>query len=234
MHILVADDDQLSVKLTTFLLTSSGYSVSSVTNGQDTVRAFERGEPDLLLLDVNLPAMSGFDVCRQIRRTSDVPIIFLSGCSQLQDRVHGLQIGGDDFLAKPFEPLELLARIEAVLRRRDSDTVVPLARLRQGDLTLDPVEHKAFFTDGRSVDLTPIEFRLLYYLMKNAGRVLSADQILDKVWRYDDGGGNNLVAVYVRRLRAKIERDMRRPHYIVTLPNLGYKFDGCHVNELAA
>lgn len=225
MHILVADDDRLSVKLTTYLLESSGYTVTTVSNGREVLRAVERDEPQMLLLDVELPHIDGFDVCRQIRRKSDLPIIFVSAHTQLQERVTGLQIGGDDYIAKPFEPLELLARIEAVLRRRETDPVVPLARLRQGDLVLDPIEHKALFADGRSVDLTPIEFRLLYYLMKNAGRVISADQMLTKVWRYDDGSGHNLVAVYVRRLRHKIERDPKHPTYIATLPNLGYRFE---------
>jgi DNA-binding response OmpR family regulator len=233
MHILVADDDRLSVKLTTFLLESSGYSVSTVCTGQEALKAFDYGEPDLVLLDVELPNIHGFEVCRQIRRSSDVPIVFLSAHNQLAERVQGLQIGADDYIGKPFEPLELLARIEAVLRRRDTDTVVPLARLRQGDITLDPVEHKAFLANGRMADLTPIEFRLLYYLMKNAGRVLSADQILNKVWRYEDGSGNNLVAVYIRRLRAKIEHDVKHPRYIITLPNLGYRFEAVRI-EIAA
>jgi DNA-binding response OmpR family regulator len=207
------------------LLDSSGYTVSNASSGPDVLVALDRDHPDLILLDVELPQMGGFDVCRHIRRISDVPIMFVTAHSTLEERVKGLQMGADDYVAKPFEPLELLARIEAVLRRRESESVVPLARLRQGDLTLDPIEHKAFFADGRAVDLTPIEFRLLYYLMKNAGRVLSADQILSKVWRYEDGGGNNLVAVYIRRLRHKIEQDIKQPRYITTLPNMGYRFE---------
>lgn len=234
MHILVADDDRLSVKLTTYLLESSGYTVTSVASGREVLRYFEHDEPDLILLDVDLPHMNGFEVCRQLRRKSDLPIIFVSAHGQLQDRVNGLQLGGDDYINKPFEPLELLARIESVARRRESDPVAPLARLRQGDLMLDPVEHKALFSDGRTADLTPIEFRLLYYLMKNAGRVINADQMLNKVWRYDDGGGNNLVAVYIRRLRHKIEKDPRQPHYITTLPNLGYRFEVQRSTDSAA
>jgi DNA-binding response OmpR family regulator len=225
MNILVADDDMLSVKLTTFLLESSGYSVITAYNAQDVISRVSQRDPDLVLLDVELSQSNGFEVCRQIRRTSDVPIIFLTGRVRVDDRVMGLQIGGDDYMTKPFEPTELLARIEAVLRRRDSDTVVPISQLCQGDLTVDPIEHRAQFADGHSVQLTPIEFRLLYYMMKNSGRVLSSDQILAKVWRYDDESGNNLVAVYVRRLRNKIEEDPKHPRYIVTLPNLGYKFE---------
>ena len=136
----------------------------------------------------------------------------------------GLQIGGDDYLVKPFEPAELLARVEAVLRRRNSDLVNPVTRISQGPLTLDPIEHTVLFEDGRSVVLTPIEFRLLYYLMQNTGRVLSASQILSKVWGYDYEGESNLVAVYIRRLRAKIEPDIDTPRHIITVRNLGYKF----------
>ncbi|MBO9335049.1 MAG: response regulator transcription factor [Roseiflexus sp.] len=224
MEILVADDDPASVKLTSFLLEDAGYKVIKAYDAASVLQAVEQRSPDLVLLDVGMPKVNGFDICRQIRRISDVPIIFVTGSSQLQDRVTGLQIGGDDYLVKPFEPAELLARVEAVLRRRNSDLVNPVTRISQGPLTLDPIEHTVLFEDGRSVVLTPIEFRLLYYLMQNAGRVLSASQILSKVWGYDYEGESNLVAVYIRRLRAKIEPDIDAPRYIITVRNLGYKF----------
>lgn len=224
MEILVADDDLASVKLTSFLLEDAGYRVIKAYDATGVLQAIEQRSPDLVLLDVGMPKMSGFDICRQIRRMSDVPIIFVTGSSQLQDRVTGLQIGGDDYLVKPFEPAELLARVEAVLRRRNSDMVNPVTRISQGPLTLDPIEHTVLFEDGRSIVLTPIEFRLLYYLMQNSGRVLSPSQILNKVWGYDYEGESNLVAVYVRRLRAKIEQDGESPRHIITVRNLGYKF----------
>jgi DNA-binding response OmpR family regulator len=225
MHILVADDDLPSVKLTSYLLEEAGYQVVKAYDGQSILNSIEQQSPDLVLLDVSMPKTSGFDVCRQIRRTSDVPIIFLSGRSQLEDRVTGLQIGGDDYLVKPFEPSELLARVEAVLRRRNSDMLNPSARLTQGEITLDPVEHKVLFSNGRTVELTPLEFRLLYYLMKNSGRVLNTSQILSKVWGYDYEGESNLVAVFIRRLRLKIEPDSDRPRHLITVRNLGYKFE---------
>ncbi|ABU59710.1 response regulator transcription factor [Roseiflexus castenholzii] len=224
MEILVADDDLASVKLTSFLLEDAGYRVIKAYDAAGVLHAIEQRTPDLVLLDVGMPKVSGFDICRQIRRMSDVPIIFVTGSGQLQDRVTGLQIGGDDYLVKPFEPAELLARVEAVLRRRNSDMVNPVTRISQGPLTLDPIEHTVLFEDGRHVVLTPIEFRLLYYLMQNSGRVLSPDQILNKVWGYDYEGESNLVAVYVRRLRAKIESDGESPRHIITVRNLGYKF----------
>ncbi|GAB4189166.1 MAG: response regulator transcription factor [Roseiflexaceae bacterium] len=225
MHILVADDDLPSVKYTSFLLEEAGYRVLKAYDGPSILQSVEQHQPDLILLDVTMPKTNGFEICRQIRRTSDVPIIFLSARTQLQDRVMGLQIGGDDYLIKPFEPSELLARVEAVLRRRNSDMLNPSARLSQGPLTLDPVEHKVLFTDGRVVELTPLEFRLLYYLMKNAGRVLSTSQILSKVWGYDYEGESNLVAVYIRRLRTKIEPGAEQPRHVITVRNLGYKFE---------
>ncbi|HWQ13562.1 MAG TPA: response regulator transcription factor [Roseiflexaceae bacterium] len=224
MQILVADDDIASVKLTAFLLEDAGYRVLKAYDGPGILQAIEQHQPDLVLLDVTMPKVNGFDLCRQIRRTSEVPIIFVTGNSMLQDKVKGLQIGGDDYLVKPFEPAELLARVEAVLRRRNADMLTPVARINQGPITLDPIEHTVIFEDGRTVVLTPIEFRLLYYMMQNAGRVLNTSQILSKVWGYDYEGESNLVAVYVRRLRTKIEPDGEAPRHVVTVRNLGYKF----------
>jgi DNA-binding response OmpR family regulator len=224
MHILIADDDLPNLKLTSFLLEDAGYHTVRAHDGPTILRHLEQQQPDLVLLDVSMPLTNGFEICRQIRRTSDVPIIFLSARSQLEDRVRGLQVGGDDYLVKPFEPVELLARIEAVLRRRNSDMLSPATRLTQADLTLDPIEQKVLFVDGRSATLTPIEFRVLYYLMQNAGRVLSPTQILSKVWGYDFDGESNLVAVYMRRLRSKLEPTTTSPRYIVTIRNMGYKF----------
>src|SRR5215470_681981 len=154
MHILVADDDLPSVKLTAFLLEEAGYRVFKAYDGPSIMQALEQYNPDLILLDVSMPKSNGFDICRQIRRFSEVPIIFLSARSQLQDRVLGLQIGGDDYIIKPFEPADLLARVEAVLRRRSSELFTPLVRLCQGDITLDPVEHKVLFSDNRAIALT--------------------------------------------------------------------------------
>jgi DNA-binding response OmpR family regulator len=225
MHILVADDDLNSVKLTSFLLEDAGYRVLKAYDGPSILQMVEQHQPDLVLLDVSMPKSNGFDICRQIRRTSDIPIIFLSARSQLQDKVQGLQLGGDDYLIKPFEPSELLARVEAVLRRRNSDLLSPSARITQGAITLEPVEHKVIFQDGRTVELTPLEFRLLYYLMKNAGRVLGPSQILSKVWGYEYEGESNLVAVYIRRLRTKIEPNAESPRHVLTVRNLGYKFE---------
>jgi DNA-binding response OmpR family regulator len=225
MNILVVDDDIQNAKMTSYLLEEAGYRVFRVHDPSNIMQVIEQHNPDLILLDIMMPKMDGFEVCRQIRRNSDIPIIFLSARTYLQDRVMGLQIGGDDYLVKPFEPSELLARVEAVLRRRNADVLNTSTRLSQGNITLDPVEHKVLFTDGRVVELTPLEFRLLYYLMKNAGRILNVSQILTKVWGYDYEGESNLVAVYIRRLRTKVEENPDHPRHVITVRNLGYKFE---------
>jgi DNA-binding response OmpR family regulator len=225
MNILVVDDDIQNAKMTSYLLEEAGYRVFRVHDPSNIMQGLEQQNPDLIRLDIMMPKMDGFEVCRQIRRNSDIPIIFLSARTYLQDRVMGLQIGGDDYLVKPFEPSELLARVEAVLRRRNADVLNTSTRLSQGNITLDPVEHKVLFTDGRVVELTPLEFRLLYYLMKNAGRILNVSQILTKVWGYDYEGESNLVAVYIRRLRTKVEEDPDHPRHVITVRNLGYKFE---------
>jgi DNA-binding response OmpR family regulator len=224
--ILIADDDLYNVKYTAFVLEDAGYRVLRAFDGPAVIQAVEHDQPDLVLLDITMPKADGFEICRQIRRTCDVPVIFLSARTQVEDRVIGLQIGADDFLVKPFEPAELLARIEAVLRRRNNEVLSNTAsRISRGDLTLDPVEHRVLFKEGREVTLTPIEFRLMYYLMQNSGRVLSPSQILSSVWGYDYNGDSNLVAVYIRRLRTKLADSAGPGQRIVTIANLGYKFE---------
>lgn len=225
MDILIADDDLPSVTLTSFLLESAGYRVFKAYDGQAVLQAVKQHPPDLLLLDVSMPKINGFEVCRQIRYTSDMPIIFLSARSHLKDRVKGLQMGADDYLVKPVEPAELLARVEAVLRRCSSGPSNVSVSIRQGDMTLDPIERRVMFADGRTIDLTPIEFRLLYYLMKNAGHTLNASQILLQVWGYDFEGESNSLASYILRLRKKIEPNPERPTHLITVHKLGYKFE---------
>jgi DNA-binding response OmpR family regulator len=234
LNILVADDDLYNVKYTAFVLEDAGYRVLKAFDGPSIIQAVEQEQPDLVLLDVSMPKADGFEICRLIRRTSDVPIIFLSARTQVEDRVIGLQIGADDYLIKPFEPAELLARIEAVLRRRNNEVLNSTAtRISRGDITLDPVEHRVLFKQGREVTLTPIEFRLLYYLMQNASRVLSPSQILSNVWGYDYNGDSNLVAVYIRRLRTKLTDIAGPGQRIVTVANLGYKFEAAQEKRVA-
>jgi DNA-binding response OmpR family regulator len=226
MRVLVVDDDPPSVKMISFLLREEGYDVVSADNGVTALELIDREPPDLVILDVMMPHLDGFEVCRRMRQKVDVPIIFLSAKGETVDKVTGLQLGADDYLAKPFEPAELLARVKAVLRRAEAFVGKGIkSQLTVGDLTLDPVTNQAIFADGRKVDLTPIEFKLLYCLMRNAGRILSHDLLLSAVWGYDYEGYSNQIAVYIRRLRMKIEKKPEHPKLLTTVRGLGYKFE---------
>jgi DNA-binding response OmpR family regulator len=226
MRILVVDDDPPSVKMISFLLREEGYDVISTDNGLEALELVDAEAPDLVILDVMMPNLDGYEVCRRMRQRTDVPILFLSAKGETVDKVTGLQLGADDYLAKPFEPAELLARVKAVMRRVEAFAGKDVSsELIVGDLNLNPVTNQATFTDGRSVELTPIEFRLLYCLMRNAGRILSHDLLLSAVWGYDYEGYSNQLAVYVRRLRMKIEDDPNAPKMLTTVRGLGYKFE---------
>ena len=222
VHILIVDDDWMSIKLTTFVLEDAGYRVSKVLEGRQVVRAIERDMPDLILLDVHLQAASGYDICREVRRISSVPIIFLSGLSQVEDRVRGLSAGGDDYIVKPFEPAELLARVEAVLRRYDGFRHSVAHEIKRANLLLDPVEHTVYFDHGRQVELTSIEFQILYLLIQSPGRVVSDKALMEAVWGQAPKG-RNLLTVYMYRLRAKLWPD-GADIPIVTLRGRGYMF----------
>jgi len=226
MRILVVDDDAPSVKMISFLLREEGYDVISTDNGPAAIELVDRESPDLVILDVMMPNLDGFEVCRRIRQKMDVPIIFLSAKGETADKVTGLQLGADDYLAKPFEPAELLARVKAVMRRTEAFAMDDAqSRLTVGDITLDPVNNQVNFADGRTVNLTPIEFKLLHCLMRNAGRILSHDLLMSSVWGYDYEGYSNQIAVYMRRLRTKIEEDPDHPKLLTTVRGLGYKFE---------
>lgn len=232
MKVLVVDDDRPSLKLTSFLLNEEGYVVTVAEDGRTALDLIAQDPPDLVILDVMMPHIDGFDVCRHIRKTREVPIIFLSAKNQVGDKVAGLRLGADDYLSKPFEPAELLARVEAVLRRsvssagRLSETAV-----RAGGIYLDPVRQVAFFErNGAQIQLTPTEFKMLWYLMRNADRVLSSNLLIDRVWGYDFGRESNLVPVYIRRLRSKIEANPGRPERLVTVRGYGYKFQSQRVD----
>lgn len=226
MRILVVDDDAPSIKMISFLLREEGYEVISTDNGSAALELIDREAPNLVILDVMMPHLDGFEVCRRIRQKQDVPIIFLSAKGEIVDKVTGLELGADDYLAKPFEPAELLARVKAVTRRAEAVAGEDAqALLTVGDLSLDPLTNRAIFADGRTINLTPIEFRLLHCLMRNAGRILSNDLLMTTVWGYDYEGYSNQIAVYIRRLRMKIEEDPNHPKLLITARGLGYKFE---------
>lgn len=225
MRVLIVDDDPPSLKMTAFLLGQEGYEVLTADNGLDALRLVEEDMPDLAILDVMMPGLDGLQVTQRIRRNTNLPIIILSAKGETADRVSGLDVGADDYLAKPFEPAELLARVRSVLRRADAFTFgEPQSALTVGGLQLEPVTNTAKLPDGTKVELTPIEFRLLHCLMRNPGRIVTHDQIISSVWGYDYDGYSNQIAVYVRRLRMKIETDPDNPRYVLTVRGLGYKF----------
>jgi len=226
MRVLVVDDDPPSLKMTAFLFQEEGYEVMTAEDGRQALDLIEREEPDLVVLDVMMPHVDGLEVCRRVRQHRNVPIIILSAKGEISDRVSGLEIGADDYLAKPFEPSELLARVKALMRRAEAFSTPPSQeRLAINGITLDAVGNLATLPDGRVRDLTPIEFRLLYALMRNAGRTLTHDVLLDTVWGYGYAGYSNQIAVYVRRLRAKIEDDPDHPTRLTTVRGLGYRFE---------
>lgn len=226
MRVLIVDDDLPSVKMNSYLLREEGYEVVTASNGKEALDVLEEEPVDLVVLDVMMPMMDGHETLRQLREHYDLPVIFLSAKGETADKVRGLELGADDYLAKPFEPAELLARVKSVMRRSDIFSKADSNTLLQlGDLRLDPVSNRVHLKDGTYEELTPIEFRLLHALMRNSGRTLTHDQLLNAVWGYDYDGYSNQVAVYIRRLRAKIEPDPANPIYLITVRGMGYKFE---------
>jgi len=225
MRVLVVDDDAPSRKMIGFLLREEGYTVLSAGSGPEALALLDKEMPDLVILDVMMPGMDGLEVCRRIRRIADLPIIFLSAKGEMADRVAGLDSGGDDYLPKPFEPTELLARVRAVMRRAEAFAFGDrLTQLAVAGVHLDPVNNIVVLADGSEVYLTPIEFRLLHYLMSNAGRTLTHDQLFATVWGYDFDGSTNLVAAHMRRLRRKVEEEPSNPQLLLTVRGVGYRF----------
>ena len=220
-RILTVEDDERIRTAVKMALEDEGWSVEETANGEDALEAFIREPADVVLIDIMLPGMDGFEVCRSIRRTSDVPIVMVTARADTHDVVAGLEAGADDYLTKPFAPKELSARIRALLRRI-RPTQTGHQKLAFGDLEIIPDEGKVTL-GKREVHLTKTEFRLLCELASNPGRVFSRESLLDKVWGYGYFGDGRLVDVHVRRLRTKIEADAANPRHVVTVRGLGYR-----------
>jgi len=224
--IFVVEDDTDIARLITLNLCASGFSVQSFISGNSVISEALREMPSLFLLDVMLPGSDGFELCRHIRQTpalSATPIIFLTAKTAEADRVKGLELGGDDYITKPFSPRELVARIRSVLRGLGQDSTASEV-LRLGDLEID-VSSMTVQVQGRNVLTTVREFRLLEYLATHRGRVLTRDQLLDAVWKQTPFVTPRSIDVYIRRLREKIELDPRHPQYLKTLRGIGYRFE---------
>jgi two-component system response regulator MtrA len=220
--VLVVDDDRDLAEMLGIILRGAGMFPSFCHTGREALGAFRRAEPDLVLLDLMLPGMDGLAVCRALRAESGVPIVMLTARSDTPDVVAGLQAGADDYVVKPFKPRELVARIEARLRRASPPTPGPKSI---GDLEIDLAAHRVMRA-GTPISLTPLEFDLLVALARNPGVALTREQLLADVWGYRHPGDTRLVNVHVQRLRAKIENDPENPQIVQTVRGVGYRAGG--------
>jgi DNA-binding response OmpR family regulator len=222
-HILLVDDDALLRRSLDFNLTQAGYRVSTAAAAEDALALARRDRPDLALLDIGLPGMDGLEALRALQEIADVPVIFLTARRRELDQVLGLELGADDYVTKPFQLDVLLARIKAVLRRSGRAEPAPTDEpLRVGDLHIDPGAHTVHI-DDESVNLAPREFDLLHALALEAGKVVSTDDLLRRVWGAEYEGESQVVYVHIRWLREKLEQDPKHPHRLVTVRGVGYK-----------
>lgn len=225
MKILVVDDDLELLSLVSFALRQAGYLALEATDGTKALGTFNREQPDLVILDVNLPGMNGFEVCRRIREQATTPIMMLTVRGSEEDEVKGLDLGADDYLTKPFSPRTLLARVRALLRRGESTPVEndPKERAYQaGDLTLEVESQAVRVRGGGPIRLTNLEFRLLQYLLVNAEHTIPSERLTQHVWGYQGTSDRQILKQLVHRLRQKIESNPAEPQYVVTIASIGY------------
>jgi two-component system response regulator RegX3 len=223
-RVLVVEDEESFSDALSYMLRREGFEVEVAATGTEGITAFERGGADLVLLDLMLPGMSGTEVCRTLRSRSSVPIIMVTARDSEVDKVVGLEIGADDYVTKPFSSRELIARIRAVMRRGGEPEELVTNTVEAGPVRMD-VERHVVTVDGRMIAMPLKEFDLLELLLRNAGRVLTRGQLIDRVWGSDYVGDTKTLDVHVKRLRAKIEPDPGNPKYLVTVRGLGYKFE---------
>ncbi|MET8230931.1 response regulator transcription factor [Micromonospora sp. NPDC005298] len=224
-RVLVVEDEESFSDALSYMLRKEGFEVSVAATGTDALTEFDRTGADIVLLDLMLPEMSGTEVCRQLRQRSAVPIIMVTARDSEIDKVVGLEIGADDYVTKPYSPRELVARIRAVLRRQSPEVADAGApTLSAGPVRMD-IERHVVTVEGGAVQLPLKEFELLELLLRNAGRVLTRGQLIDRVWGADYVGDTKTLDVHVKRLRSKIEPEPSAPRFIVTVRGLGYKFE---------
>ena len=226
MRILVVDDDPLGSRMVHFLLSEQGYTVDMTDSARGAIALLESHVPDLILLDVNLPHLSGFDFCKRLRDDGfEMPVIFVTAKGELEDRLEGLRIGADDYICKPFQPAELSARVEAVLRRYRR-TRGDGAVIQTQSIEIDAVGLRVNLPGRRPVALTPTEMKVLVQLAQRPGETVEREEVMANVWGDAYIGESNIVDVYVRRLRRKLERDPAHPELIHSARGVGYKFVG--------
>lgn len=223
-RILVVDDEERMVRFIRLNLEHDGFQVTEAFNGTQALNKIRSSMPDLILLDVMMPDLDGFEVLKMIREISTVPVIMLTAKGEEEDRVRGLELGADDYITKPFSPRELVSRVRAVLRRTEmaSGTTHGLIEVDE-HLKLD-FDRREVWLDGELVQLRPTEYRLLYHLVQNAGWVIPHDQLLAKVWGYEYRDEPHYVRLYINYLRKKLEKDPSNPKYILTERGVGYRF----------
>lgn len=218
-RILVVDDDASIAEMVSIVLRGRGFDVATAGDGPTAFSMLRSAEPDVVLLDLMLPGMDGIEVCRRLREVSAIPVIMLTARADTTDVVEGLEAGADDYLTKPFEPEELVARIRARVRRHES---TELEKLTVGDVVIDTVGHQVYRGDNR-ISLTPIEFDLLTQLARKPWQVFSREELLNDVWGYSHSADTRLVNVHVQRLRSKVELDPDNPTIVLTVRGVGYK-----------
>ena len=226
--VLIVEDDRALLDVLKFNLTKEGYHVITALDGSQALEAARQSQPDIILLDVMLPKIDGFEVCRILRHEMTTPILMLTAKDSEIDKIVGLEVGADDYLTKPFSMRELLARIRAMLRRSEMVETKPAVQemlIRVGDLEIDKMRHQAS-ARGLALKLTTMEFNLLLFLAENKGIVFSREQLLENVWGYDYQGETRTVDVHVRWLRERIETDPGKPEYLITVRGVGYKLEG--------
>lgn len=224
--ILVVDDEQSIVTLLQFNLEQAGFSVIVALDGKEALAMAIKEKPDLMVLDLMLPELSGLEVCKELRQAKiNIPILMLTAKDDELDKIIGLELGADDYLTKPFSPREVVARVKAILRRSQVQEEDIQSRIVIGQLEIIPDNYEAFY-EGKSLELTPKEFELLLYLSQHRGRVLTREQLLNAIWNYDFVGDTRIVDVHISHLRDKIKSS-----YIKTIRGLGYKIDGPRRHE---
>jgi len=230
--ILIVDDEPAIVTLLTYNIEQAGYQTDTANDGLEAIKKAQTESYDMIILDLMLPKMDGLEVCKYLRRNDvDTPILMLTALDDEADKIKGLNLGADDYLTKPFSPKEVIARIQAILRRVHKYQKDEHKKITNGLLTVFPGQYKAML-DSQEIEFTRKEFELLVFLLKHKGDVLSRDLLLKKVWNYDFVGDTRIVDVHISRLREKIEKDSKHPTYIKTIRGLGYKMENDNEKSL--
>ena len=233
-RVLVVDDEERMVRFIRLNLEHDGFLVSEAFNGKDALQQLREGAPDLILLDVMMPGLDGFEVLQMIREVSKIPVLMLTAKGEEDDRVRGLELGADDYITKPFSPREMVSRVKAVLRRTEDSSGSMHGLIEVDERLKVDFDRREIWLEGKIVKLRPTEYRLLYHLVQNAGWVVTHDQLLTKVWGYEYRDEPHYVRLYINYLRKKLEEDPSNPKYILTERGVGYRFVDFRRDDISA